>query len=196
MTGKSHIAIGAASVLLADAVTGFCTAYPTPLPVRLPGEAGVSLGLALAAAVIGSLLPDIDHPESKIAYQAGLARGRGPLTDVAGFGLRALLGGHRGLTHSALACILISLAALLALPLAGAGVVGFALGYLSHIAADMLTKEGVRFWWPVSRREVGIGPRALRFRSGGRLEYAVVAAFWATALFARWGMASAWPPGG
>lgn len=147
----------------------------------------LSLGLALAGAVIGSLLPDIDHPESKIAYQAGLARGRGPLTDVAGFGLRALMGGHRGFTHSALVASLIAIAGLLILQPAGAAAIGFALGYLSHIAADMLTKEGVRLWWPFSRREVGIGPRALRFRTGSLIEYAIVAALWVVTLAAYWG---------
>ncbi len=187
MTGQSHIAIGAASVVLVDAVTHLAAAYPVAIPLPLPNAAILSLGLAVAGAIVGALLPDIDHPQSKIAHQTGLAHGRGPLTDVAGSGLRALLGGHRGFTHSALAAGLISLAAVLALPLAGAVGLGVALGYLSHIAADMLTKEGVRFWWPVSRRDVGLGPRTLRFRTGSLVEYALVTLVWAVTLFTRWG---------
>lgn len=146
----------------------------------------MSLGLAVAGAVVGALLPDIDHPQSKIAHQTGLAHGRGLLTDVAGSGLRALLGGHRGFTHSALVAGLLSLAVFAVRPWLGAAAVGFLIGYLSHIAADMVTRDGVRLGWPLSRREIGLGPRRLRFRTGSFMEYVVVAGVCALAVWQWW----------
>ena len=58
--------------------------------------------------------------------------------------------GHRGITHSALAVIALSLL------LAHAGyrrglIAALAVGYLSHLAADMLTPRGLRLAWPYSR---------------------------------------------
>ncbi len=93
----------------------------------------------LAVAVAGALLPDIDHPNS------WLGRRSRPLSTV----LAAMLG-HRGITHS-----LIAVAGLLAL-LSRAGfrrslVAALCVGYLSHLAADMLTPRGLRLAWPLRR---------------------------------------------
>lgn len=94
---------------------------------------------ALALAVTGSLLPDIDHPGSWA----------GRKFKVVSVPLSALIG-HRGLTHSAIA-VLACLGLLVALggTWAPAPVV---VGYLSHLLADSLTPSGVPLLWPNPRR--------------------------------------------
>ncbi|MCR6629565.1 MAG: metal-dependent hydrolase [Magnetospirillum sp.] len=94
---------------------------------------------ALAAAALGSLLPDIDHPQSWAGRK--LRPISVPLS---------LLVGHRGITHSALAV----LACLGALMVMGTGWMAapVVVGYLSHLAADALTPSGVPLLWPSRRR--------------------------------------------
>ena len=122
-----------------------------------PGDA-----LALGAAVIGSLLPDLDHPSS------WLGRRLWPVSKPL-----AVVLGHRGLTHSLLAVVggLMLIQAMEPGTLLGRLVEPMALGYLSHLAADALTPAGVPLLWPWKRRF------ALPICStGGLMEMAVVAA--------------------
>ncbi len=123
MMAKSHVAVGLASWVVA-----------APL-LQLAPFRPLSLALVLGA----SLLPDIDHPQSWIGRRAR------PVSTV----LSALLG-HRGITHSALAVV-----ALVALLHHGgssrAALSAIAIGYLSHLAADMLTPRGLRLAWPLRR---------------------------------------------
>ncbi|WP_428536308.1 metal-dependent hydrolase [Rhodopila sp.] len=105
-----------------------------------PGLHMPSLGPAyLALAVAGSLLPDIDHPKSWVGR-----RTRPVSTAIAS----AL--GHRGITHSAIAVIALA-ALLLHAGYRRGGVAALAIGYLSHLAADMLTPRGLRLAWPLRR---------------------------------------------
>lgn len=101
------------------------------------------LGLAafdpasLALVVAGSLLPDLDHPQSWV----------GRRVRVVSRPLAAVLG-HRGATHSLLAV----LGAALLLRSHGVGrAVSWPLvvGYLSHLGADLLTPAGLRLAWPL-----------------------------------------------
>ncbi|MEJ1976922.1 MAG: metal-dependent hydrolase [Acetobacteraceae bacterium] len=120
---KSHVVVGLATWIAA-----------APLLHLSPVDPAY-LGLAVA----GSLLPDVDHPQSWIGR-----RSRPVSTAIA-----SVLG-HRGVTHSALAVL--GLAALLVH--AGhwrGGVSAVAVGYLSHLAADMLTPRGLRLAWPLRR---------------------------------------------
>jgi len=58
--------------------------------------------------------------------------------------------GHRGFTHSAMAVFgLVSL--LVAAGYRHGTVSALAVGYLSHLAADMLTPRGLRLAWPLRR---------------------------------------------
>lgn len=121
MMARSHVVVGVAAWVAA--------APPLHLPPADPAY------LLLAAA--GSLLPDVDHPSSWV----------GRRTRPVSTALAAVLG-HRGVTHSALAVI--GLAALLAEAGGQRGVVAaLAVGYLSHLAADMLTPRGLRLAWPL-----------------------------------------------
>lgn len=123
MMAKSHAAIGLASWVVVAPLLHFP-------PLNL-----VDLGVALA----GAMLPDIDHPQSWVGR-----RSRPVSTVVAG------MLGHRGITHSAVA-----VAALVAVLMHGgysrAIIAALAIGYLSHLAADMLTPRGLRLAWPLRR---------------------------------------------
>jgi inner membrane protein len=162
---------------------------------------GLSLGLVMepsgngwlagtVLAGIGGLLPDIDEPKSLIGYSPRiLARGatdksrRGSLPRVlirvigellTGF-VQALatvireLTGHRGATHWLLAALVVALPAGILLGLH----VGLylAVGYLSHLALDMLTRSGIPLLGPFSKRRLHLLPKPLRARTGGPLDH-------------------------
>jgi inner membrane protein len=121
MMARSHVVIGAATWIAA-----------APM-LHLPSLDPIYLGLAVA----GSLLPDIDHPKSWVGRRTR------PISTA----LAASLG-HRGITHSAIAVVGLTLL-LLHAGYQRAGVSALAVGYLSHLAADMLTPRGLRLTWPL-----------------------------------------------
>lgn len=127
--------------------------------------------LELAMAIIGALLPDIDHPSSWIGRRLRLIS----LPLAATFG-------HRGITHSLLAVI----ACVVLLRWQGfsrAVIDPLAVGYLSHLAADLLTTSGLRLAWPSPRRQsIGL------CRTGSATEAAIVAgvAVWAAMGVLHW----------
>jgi inner membrane protein len=121
MMAGSHVVVGLAAWVAAAPLLHFSAVDP------------VYLGLAVA----GSLLPDLDHPKSWIGRRTR------PLSTI----VAAILG-HRGITHSALAGV--GLAALLLHVGTRQGqVAAVVVGYLSHLAADMLTPRGLRLAWPL-----------------------------------------------
>lgn len=82
---------------------------------------------------------------------------------------------HRGVTHSLLTCLLLTggltllLAALPAWPTRGLPL-AFLVGYVSHLAADGVTKTGVPLLLPLARRRFHLLPRPLRITTGGAFE--------------------------
>ena len=123
MMVRSHVVVGVAAWLAAAPLLH--------LPQLDPG--------ALVLAVAGALLPDVDHPQSWVGRRTR------PVSTIVAATL-----GHRGVTHSAVAVV-----ALIAL-LAEAGsrritADALAVGYLSHLAADLLTPRGLRLAWPLRR---------------------------------------------
>jgi inner membrane protein len=125
---------------------------------RTHALAGATIGLILAGpvgagvGVIGALLPDIDHPNSKISRAVKL-----PLH---------LAFTHRGVLHSGLLCALVFALAFFASPepyklyaLAAAA------GWISHIVLDALTVSGVPLFWPI-RFKLSVLP----LRTGGIIE--------------------------
>ena len=149
----SHVVVAASAWILAQRA-----GLAAPL-----GPEGV------AAAALGALLPDIDHPSSWIGRR--LWPISKPLSMVIG---------HRGLTHSLLA-VMAGLAVLVLME-PGRGLARLAeplaLGYLSHLAADALTPSGVPLLWPLKQR-FGIGLCS----TGGIVEWMVVAALAATTIW-------------
>ena len=164
MTGRTHLAVGAAAAMLAA------------------GPAAGLTGLAVAAAggAVGATLPDLDvrdsaHPwrerltrvgaaallvgtlvfdavnGASIAREA-MARGLAPLL-LGAVGLVALacaarLSAHRSFSHSLVALAGVFAATHLACaPLAPFVVAGMA----SHLALDLLTYRGLRLLWPARK---------------------------------------------
>jgi len=191
MKGRNHFVVGAGTLLLIEGATGFIqphlvAGYQLDTPFMVAAATGI--------AAVSALLADIDLASSDIAHETGTGRGEGCLTGCLFGWLRRLMGGHRAFTHSlwiGMACVAVLGLQLGTVQVAGhtwpviwPGLLGswsdmgtaFTLGYLSHIVADMLTREGVKFWFPLSRAEVGFGPRALRFDTGTWPEYAWVVA--------------------
>lgn len=118
---RSHVIVGLAAWVAAAPV------------LHLPALDPAYLGLAVA----GSLLPDIDHPKSWVGRRTR------PISTAIASTL-----GHRGITHSAVAAAGLTLLLLHAGYQRG-GVSALAIGYLSHLAADMLTPQGLRLAWPL-----------------------------------------------
>ena len=140
---RTHVAFGLA-VCLASARLGI-----------VPGDA-----LALGAAAVGSLLPDLDHPKSTFGRKV-------PFVSIP----LAAIAGHRGFTHSLIGvglCLAAAFSAaggLAAPPWTGILEAG-ALGYLSHLIIDMGNPAGVPLLYP-SRRRFRF---PLTCRPGGLLE--------------------------
>lgn len=160
MRGTSHLALGAAASLTLLAWG--------PIP-----------GAAVAAGMLGGLMPDLDASESTIKHWA-IPLGGG--ARVKPFWLPAVvvsaLTRHRGPVHSlaglaVAAGLAAGLAVLLGLPGARLLVAAFALGYLSHLLGDALTRTGVPLFYPLRRGQIHLLPGPLRLRLGGVVETAL-----------------------
>lgn len=121
MLWKTHVAIGAA--------VGSIIAY----------NCGTDLSyVPIIASAIGSLLPDVDTPNSKLGMK------------FLGSQVANRIFGHRGFTHSLMGCVLFVGALSLALP---KGIVKYiGIGYISHLVADMLNPAGIPLLWPKKAR--------------------------------------------
>ena len=141
MMAPTHVMIGVA------AYSAAALALPASLPIT---------SVTIAAAALGSLAPDLDHPSSWL----------GKRLFFISIPLAAVLG-HRGLTHSLLSGVITT---------AGLGwylqsdtlipwMVAFLLGYILHLFGDWNT-GGVPILWPSPRKYKA--PWA--FPTGGILE--------------------------
>ncbi len=170
MTGRTHVAVGAAAGLVVASLLG-------------QAEAAAELALAATVGALGGLLPDLDvrdpaHPlRDRISrvlaavllvglvalcvlrWDVGAAALAGPGRVAAGVvGLVALccaarLSAHRSFSHSLLALVGFALATWLAFPPAAAVL---AAGYASHLVLDLLNHRPLRLLWPL-RRGVCLG---------------------------------------
>src|SRR3989344_1487532 len=91
---------------------------------------------------LGSLLPDVDHPESFLGKN---------IRPVSTFFV--LIFGHRGIFHSLFIPIFLYVFFVLFLnfPLVG---IGLTLGYLSHLISDAFTPQGIGFFHPLIKYRV------------------------------------------
>lgn len=113
----------------------------------------------LIGGYFGGLLPDIDHPGSK------MGRALYPIAWVVN-----KLFGHRGATHSLLALLLTSILFLLPSFLLDGFpaflytqfAIGVSVGFLSHLLLDMSTKSGIPLFYPFIRKS----QRIARFTTG------------------------------
>ncbi|MFH1786890.1 MAG: metal-dependent hydrolase [archaeon] len=96
---------------------------------------------------LGALLPDIDTPKSKLGRKVR------PLSDIISW-----LAGHRGWIHSfsgfAVAMVIVGM---LSLAFAERIFLPFFAGYMSHLALDAMTKEGVALFYPFWNKKIS-GP--------------------------------------
>ncbi|WP_448204276.1 metal-dependent hydrolase [Azospirillum sp. sgz302134] len=123
MMASSHIIVGGATWFYVSTRLGF-------------GFDAVAFG----AAILGSLAPDIDHPKSTLGQWVK------PLSL-----LISGVFGHRGITHSTLA-IAACLWALREYSAYSHLIIPFLVGYLTHLAGDLLTPAGLPLLWPIKRR--------------------------------------------
>jgi inner membrane protein len=114
--------------------------------------AGISGTAALVAALVGSYMPDIDIEQSKMGQKVGF--------------LSKMLT-HRGITHTllvpALLAVLIWWILPKNIPLLPTVVLGFGVGYVVHIVADMFNSKGVPILWPLAKAHIAIA--SLKTRS-------------------------------
>lgn len=164
MLGKTHLAVGLAVPLAAHALA------LAPLPPAWPAWAGLGLG---------ALAPDIDG-EGSICYlgnflpghlaPAALVRLLNWLGRTISSAIRAIFG-HRAAFHAPLwGGLLIGAGWYYGEPL----LLWFGVGYLLHLAADMLTRAGVPLLWPITKRDFSLLP----LKTGGFVESALAVLLW------------------
>lgn len=153
--GRSHALSGAAVWL------GGCAGLVMEHAAR-PGWVTVLGGAVVCAGA--ALLPDIDHPNSRITHAGGA------VTEALCWVVRR--GGHRGPTHYLSSGVLAGavaggLAALLSPVLWWIGLAVGA-GWVAHILGDGCTEGGVPLWGPWDRRQRWVLWELLRFKTGDR----------------------------
>lgn len=105
------------------------------------GVDGNSRTVAIVAAAVFSVLPDIDMVKSKVGKKLQ------PFSNIL-----ALIFRHRGFLHSfVFAALIYGAVRYMASPQVAAAA---AIGYASHLALDSLTKEGVIPFLPLSKRRI------------------------------------------
>jgi inner membrane protein len=109
LTGKTHISTGIFVTLIAI--------YSTNIDI-IPVVAG---------SIIGSTLPDIDHPLPHVK--------------------------HRGITHTLMAAMLIFLSFYLIKDFV---LLGLGIGYLTHVLMDLLNGSGCPILYPVYKKRINI----------------------------------------
>lgn len=114
----------------------------------------------LVLGALGSLLPDIDHPKSVIGSR--LLPISYPISKIFG---------HRGITHSLFAIILMMIA-IQHYAHSASWAAALAIGYLSHLLGDMMTPSGVPLFYP-SRKKFRF-PIGFKTNSGLETVFSVV----------------------
>ncbi len=140
MTAPTHIAFGLLTV------AGSFSLFSLPLHRNLP---------AVACAILGSVLPDIDSPNSYI----------GRVLPYASIPIERQWG-HRTITHSLLCMLALSVLIWPLLVWQPACHIALLLGYMSHIVADCATKSGVPLFYPHPAACVFPGSAKYRIKTG------------------------------
>ena len=148
MTAPTHIAFGLLTV--AGSFSLFSMSFHRNLP-------------AVACAIIGSLLPDVDSPRSSI----------GRVMPFASIPIERRWG-HRTITHSLLCMLALSVVTLPLLVWQSACYAAIILGYMSHLIADSATKSGVPLFYPHPAVCVFPGSARYRVKTGSLMGEGVV----------------------
>ena len=156
MLGKTHLAFG-----LGLTSCGIYLLETFHQPLLSPQN----LALFYGAVGIGTLLPDIDEPQSIIGKKT---------MGISNF--IKFIFGHRGFTHSL--CFVLFLGILLFI-LHSLGILpiflimGLILGCLLHLIGDMMTPSGVPLLMPFNLKNYHILPKPLCFKTGGIFDYLI-----------------------
>lgn len=129
MNYQQHVAVGTLLGIGTQTVVGFPMSGLFAYPSYYGG------------VMLGSLLPDIDHPQSYLGRRL-------PFLSVPIFKLF----GHRGFTHSFLSLGLLTIASAFYWSVNPLFFGGILLGYFSHLLADMCTPSGVPLLYPDKTR--------------------------------------------
>ena len=140
MTAPTHIAFGLLTV--AGSFSLFSVSFHRNLP-------------AIACAIIGSLLPDIDSPRSSI----------GRVMPFASIPIERRWG-HRTITHSLLCMLALSAITLPLIAWDTACYAAVIMGYMSHLIADCATKSGAPLFYPHPAVCVFPGSAKYRIKTG------------------------------
>lgn len=163
MTARTHDAFAFAGLVTA-------AVFFPPQRITL-----LTVGFAIVANNIGGLFPDLDQATNRLWDLLPGDQSTGKL-------FRKLFLAHRTITHSALGVVIvyflgINLSAKLFNPQYIDGMIvfwSFMIGFLSHLGADALTKEGLPLFFPLSFK-VGIPPiKVLRVTTGSWVENFIV----------------------
>ena len=176
MLGKNHLAFGITSALATSVVLN---------------KAGVELDYATvsiitASSAFGSLLPDIDDPNSMIGRL---------FVHIASFINRVF--GHRTITHDLMIFLPLFIASFF---VKNTIFFGIMLGYIGHLFLDSWTEQGVCFNYFGHRKALktgwgkfGVGyihllPEKLRFKSGSFMSKVVTTMFCVLNVYAIYSM--------
>ena len=129
-------------------------------------EGLLSSALIVSGATIGSLAPDIDHPESKV--------GRKFILKPISIFINKVFG-HRTITHSVVISIFMTMILLFS-TLLFSGIpnfiysnliIGFCVGWFSHLLLDLLTVKGIPVFYPFIKKKYSL----LKFKTNRDEEF-------------------------
>lgn len=130
MRGTTHFVLGA-------------TVWTVFETIMLPGKTLPYLDDPTLVAAVGALLPDLDNPNSILGSRRVFRVISVPLSIVFE---------HRGMTHSLFAAGAVGALMMWIGGAVGAWVTPLAMGYLSHLLADVMTVQGCSLFWPIPKK--------------------------------------------
>lgn len=158
MTARGHMLLTGPVVFMP--LIGLHNAYPMLIENTMGINNETTFMAFFYGVLIGSLLPDIDEPNSSIGRKT--------------IGISNIINvffGHRGITHSILFIALIAIAMLFVanneMKLMIAGLVA---GVIAHIIGDALTKERLYNVFYPARMQFSLLPEGMRFHVNGLIE--------------------------
>lgn len=152
---------------------------------------GVSIFCGLAANTIGSMLPDIDQASNKLWDML-------PLGDNIGKFLGKIFISHRSISHSLVGLFVADkllwwlIQRLFNQEFVNVNIVYYSvmIGYVSHMAADALTEEGIPLLFPL-KFKFGLPPiKSWRIKSGHWFEKLVITP--SVIVFIAWFVVTSW----
>jgi inner membrane protein len=111
-------------------------------------------------AMIASLFPDLDHPQSFIS------RGNWAILST----ITTSVTEHRGATHTLLGAFVFTFGAAIGFIVFNTNLIyilAFLFGYMTHLFADLLTITEIKLFYPFSNKKYGLGI----IRTGSNAEF-------------------------